>query len=210
MAKKLQLNSTKKDICPAEKMIRQNLELSAYVQRIFDAGICNIREEVFKVKCKVIEQDRRYNKVYFITHGITKCYIADENGKEFIQEFLGEGMEFGELEVFSKKHTICSVEAITPLKTLSISHSNFNLLLESDKHFNKLVLKALADKIRYKAPRHSYQHSYPIEDNLMRLKRIFPEFTQVISKKDIANYIGVTTRSLNRALKELKAKNSNF
>ena len=187
-------------------MIRINLELATYIKKLYDAGTHDISEEEFSPKHRIIEQDRRYNKVYFITEGITKCYISDENGKEFIQEFLGEGMEFGELEVFSKKHTICSVETITQLKALSISHTRFNELLETDSHFNKLIMKALADKIRYKAPRHSYQHSYPIEDNIIRLKKIFPEFTEVISKKDIANYIGVTTRSLNRALKELKEK----
>ncbi|WP_396589831.1 Crp/Fnr family transcriptional regulator [Allomuricauda sp. R78024] len=187
-------------------MIRINLELARYIKKLYDANEHDISEEKFSPKHKIIEQDRRYSKVYFITEGITKCYISDENGKEFIQEFLGEGMEFGELEVFSKKHTICSVETITQLKTLSISHTRFNALLEMDNHFNRLIMKALADKIRYKAPRHSYQHSYPIEDNVIRLKKIFPEFTEVISKKDIANYIGVTTRSLNRALKELKEK----
>lgn len=187
-------------------MIRINLELATYIKKLFNGGAHGLHEEKFGPKHIVIEQDRRYNRVYFIIEGITKCYISDENGKEFIQEFLGEGMEFGELEVFSKKHTICSVETITELKTLSISHSYFNNLLETDSHFNRLIMKALADKIRYKAPRHSYQHSYPIEDNVIRLKKIFPEFTEVISKKDIANYIGVTTRSLNRALKELKEK----
>ncbi len=187
-------------------MIRTNPELTSYVKKLFVSGLYEIVEEKFPSKHRIIEQDRRYNKVYFITEGITKCYISDENGREFIQEFLGDGMEFGELEVFSKKYTICSVESITPLKVLAISHSGFNELLETDSHFNKLIMKALADKIRYKAPRHSYQHSYPIEDNIIRLKKVFPEFTEVISKRDIANYIGVTVRSLNRALKELKTK----
>lgn len=191
-------------------MIRSNPELAVYTKKLFQSGISDMRQEVFGPKNRIIEQDRRYSRVYLITEGIAKCYISDENGREFIQEFLGEGMEFGELEVFSNKHTICSVESITTLKTLSFSHSSFNRLLETDGHFNKLVMKALADKIRYKAPRHSYQHSYPIEANVIRLKKMFPEFTKVISKKDIANYIGVTTRSLNRALKELKEKSDQF
>lgn len=191
-------------------MIRTNPDLSDYMQRIFDLGTHNIHEEVFAPKTKIIEQDRRYAKVYFISGGITKCYISDANGKEFIQEFMGEGMEFGELEVFSKKHTICAVESITLVNTFAMTHGDYNNLLESDYRFNQLIMKALADKIRYKAPRHSYQHAYPIEDNLLRLKQLFPDFINVISKKDIANYIGVTVRSLNRALKELKTKNNGF
>ncbi|WP_420601810.1 Crp/Fnr family transcriptional regulator [Flagellimonas sp.] len=191
-------------------MIRTNVELIAYTEVLFNTGKHDIWEEAFVSKQKIIEQDHRYNKIYLIKDGIAKCYISDENGKEFIQEFLGEGMEFGELEVFSKGYTICSVESITDLKVFVFSYASFNKLLDTDRQFNQLIMKALADKIQYKAPRHSYQHSYPIEDNLIRLKALFPEFTKVISKKDIANYIGVTPRSLNRALKELKEKSDQF
>lgn len=187
-------------------MIRTNPELMAYAEKLFSKGDWDLHEESFGSKERIMEQDHRYGKVYLIREGIAKCFISDENGKEFIQEFLGEGMEFGELEVFSNKLTICAVESITPLKAFSFTHGCFSQLLENDTRFNRLVMKALADKIRYKAPRHSYQHAYPIEDNIIRLKKLFPEFTEVISKKDIANYIGITTRSLNRALKELKEK----
>ncbi|SNY99985.1 Crp/Fnr family transcriptional regulator [Flagellimonas pacifica] len=191
-------------------MIRTNLKLVAYTENLFNSGEYDIWKEEFGPKQKIIEQDHRYNKIYLIKSGIAKCYISDENGKEFIQEFLGEGMEFGELEFFNKGYTICSVESITALKVFVFSYASFNQLLDSDRQFNQLIMKALADKIRYKAPRHSYQHSYPIEDNLIRLKELFPEFTEIISKKDIANYIGVTPRSLNRALKELKEKSDQF
>ncbi|TAI48848.1 Crp/Fnr family transcriptional regulator [Flagellimonas allohymeniacidonis] len=185
-------------------MIRTNTDLLDYIALLQRHSVNSIGVEAFKAKQLILEQDRRYNTVYVIKKGIAKCYITDENGKEFIQEFLGAGMEFGELEVFSEKMTICSVSSVSELETYTFSHRIFNELLEKDPKFNKMVMKALADKIRYKAPRHSYQHSYPIEDNILRLKRTFPEFTDVLPKKDIANYIGITTRSLNRALKDLK------
>ncbi|SHG29290.1 Crp/Fnr family transcriptional regulator [Flagellimonas flava] len=187
-------------------MIRTNITLSNYMNKLWEAGNVGVRREAFGPKQEIIAQDRRYTKVHVITEGIVKCFISDENGKEFIQEFLGVGMEFGELEAFNNLTTICSVTSITNLETLSLSHNLYNKLLDEDRVFNKLIMKSLADKIRYKAPRHSYQHAYPIEDNIIRLKETFPEFTEVISKKDIANYIGVTPRSLNRALKELKEK----
>ncbi|WP_420399742.1 Crp/Fnr family transcriptional regulator [Flagellimonas sp.] len=191
-------------------MIRTNPELATYIQSLWALEGSQILKEDFGPKEVIIRQDRRYGKVHLIREGIAKCYISDENGKEFIQEFLGEGMEFGELEVFDNHTTICSVESITALKTYALPHSAYHTLLGTDPKFNQLIMKALANKIRFKAPRHSYQHSYPIEDNLIRLKQLFPEFTEVISKKDIANYIGITPRSLNRALKELKEKSDFF
>ncbi len=187
-------------------MIRENPELAAYTERLFQKGVKGLNEENFDPQQLIMEQNHRYNRVYLIRRGIAKCYISDENGKEFIQEFLGEGMEFGELEIFRNKPTICSVASITPITAFSFSYSCFNELIETDFKFNQLIMKALADKIRYKAPRHSYQHAYPIEDNILKLQRTFPEVTEVISKKDIANYIGVTQRSLNRALKALRDK----
>ncbi len=187
-------------------MIRTNQNFIAYVEKLYKQGGFGVSTETFKPKTTIIRQDRRYSSVYLIREGIVKCYITDENGKEFIQEFLGVGMEFGELEVFSDKYTICSVTSITTLEVYSIKHGDFKKLLQNDMIFNSLVMKSLADKIRYKAPRHSYQHSYPIEDNILRLQKVFPEMTDVLPKKDIANYIGVTLRSLNRALKDLKQK----
>nr|WP_299382338.1 Crp/Fnr family transcriptional regulator [Allomuricauda sp.] len=191
-------------------MIRTNPELAAYIHKLWSSRDYSIQEMDFNAKTIIFEQDKRYGKVYVIREGMAKCYISDENGKDFIQEFLGPGMEFGELEVFDNLTTICSVEAIQNLKTFTMSHQTYQQLLATDSQFNTLVIKALANKIRYKAPRHSYQHSYPIEDNLLRLKKQFPEFTEVIPKKDIANYIGITPRSLNRALRELKDKHNGF
>lgn len=178
----------------------------AYVEWLYASGKYGIVAEAYAAKRTIMEQARRYNKVYLIKSGIAKCYLSNENGRIFIQEFLGEGMEFGELEVFNEQHTICSVATVTPLEVYTFSHAGFKNLLETDAKFNTLVLKALADKIRYKAPRHSYQHGYPIEDNIVRLQANFPDLITVIPKKDIANYIGITTRSLNRALRGLKKR----
>lgn len=189
-----------------KKMIRTNADLLKYLDHLRIEEQEFFIEEAHAPKTRIIEQDRRYAWVYIIKEGITKCYISDENGKEFIQEFLGAGMEFGELEVFSGKRSFCCIESITPVSTYKISYENFNRLLEEDLRFNKIVMKALASKIGYKAPRHSYQHAYPIEDNILRLQEQYAAFTSVISKQDIANYLGVTTRSLNRALQNLKTK----
>ena len=187
-------------------MIRTNQRFIPYIEELRKKGTYRIEVNAFGPKQTILEQDHRYSTVYLIKSGIVKCAISDENGKEFIQEFLGEGMEFGELEVFSEKLTICSVTAVTYLETYSFSLSTYNQLLKKDEVFNNLVMKALTDKIRYKAPRHSYQHSHPIEDKVLRLQKLFPDLITVLPKKDIANYIGVTIRSLNRALKQLEQK----
>ncbi|WP_062058208.1 Crp/Fnr family transcriptional regulator [Aquimarina longa] len=185
-------------------MIRTNPELLSYTETIYHSNKHHINIEQYNPTEKIIEQNKRYNWVYIIKEGVTKCYLSDEKGKDFIQEFLGKGMEFGEIEVFSNKPSFCCIEAITELIVYKISYTHFNNLLENDKKFNKLIMKAMAEKISYKAPRHSYQQYHPIEENILKIKENFPEFTEVVSKNDLAKYLGITLRSLNRALSNLK------
>lgn len=187
-------------------MIRTHKELLAYIEILQSKGLEYFEEEVIPSKQVIIEQHKRYAQVYIVKSGIAKVYLSDENGKEFIQEFLSDGMEFGELEVFSGKPSFCRIESITNLHVYKITYTRFNQLLETDKNFNRLVLKGMAQKISYKAPRHSYQHAYPIEDNILKLRQSYPDLEKVIPKKDIASYMGITMRSLNRTLSTLRQK----
>ena len=66
----------------------------------------------------------------------------------------------------------------------------------------------MAKKISYKAPRHSYQQSYPIEDNILKIKELYPGIEKILSKKDIASYLGITMRSLNRTLSDINHKDA--
>lgn len=185
-------------------MIRTDVNLLTYIDTLSQKHPDYFLVKRYHSKEVILEQDKRYQSLYIIKSGITKCYLSDENGKEFIQEFLGKGMEFGELEVFSGNLSFCSIEAISDVDVYKITHKQYNYLLENDPIFNRLILKSMAIKIGYKAPRHSFQQSYSIEENIIRMHQIFPNFEQVLSKKDIANYMGITLRSLNRALVQLE------
>lgn len=184
-------------------MIRINAPFLSYIETLVLEKMDYFILEEYNSKDIILKQNKRYHSLFIIKSGITKCYLSDENGKDFIQEFLGEGMEFGELEVFSGNLSFCNIEAISNVKLYKISHENYNYLLENDPIFNKLVMKSLAAKIAYKAPRHSFQHSYSIEENIIKLKKSYPNFDKIFSKKDIANYLGITLRSLNRTLNNL-------
>ena len=97
--------------------------------------------------------------------------------------------------------SFCSIEAVSNVDVYKISHERYNELLVKDPVFNRLVIKAMAVKIGYKAPRHSFQQLYSIEENISRLEESFPSYNEIFSKNDIANYLGITTRSLNRIIK---------
>jgi CRP-like cAMP-binding protein len=188
-------------------MIRQNKELLNYVMKLHQSEANNaVIEQTFTPKQQIIQHGKQVIYVCIFKSGITKCFLTEDNGKEFIEEFFGEGEIVGEIEVINDHLSVANIEAISDLVVYKIKKDTFNRLLESDKTFNHLILKALSSKIHYKAIRHSYNQSHPVESNLLRLRKDFPDFISAIPKQDIANYLGITLRSLNRTLNDLKVK----
>ena len=182
-------------------MIRADKDILNYILSLEKKSSEHIILHQVKPKNKIIKQDYKTSNVYVLKSGITKCYLETGDGNVFIQEFFGEGQLFGEVEVIHDTLSVCSVESINEVQVYAINKDYFKKLLIKDKKFNNLILKTLTNKIAYKAHRHSHNQFNSIHSNIKRLKKIFPELMQVISKQDIANYLGVTLRSLNRALK---------
>jgi CRP-like cAMP-binding protein len=192
-------------------MIRVNKELLEYVDKLQrKEGEQVFEEHSFKPREKIIEQDRRIPYVYVLKKGVTKCYQTEEGGRDFIQEFHGEGQLFGEVEVIlNSGPSVCFIEAINQVETYRINAERFRQLVKEDPEFNTLILRTLSTKISYKPPRHTYQHYHTVEDNILRLRQQFPQLTEIISKQDIANYLGITLRSYNRAIKNLESSGIN-
>jgi len=189
-------------------MIRFNKDLLDFINElacVAPRGL--ILEREFAPEKVVLEQGVRVESVYIVKSGIVKCYVMQENGSEFIQEFFGEGEIFGEIEMFHNDESFGCVEALTEARVYQIGRRNFDRLLTENERFNRLILSGLAAKVKYKAFRHAFHQLNPIETNLLRLKKQLPNFLEIISKQDVANYLGVTERSLNRSLKSLKEKN---
>ncbi len=186
-------------------MIRVNKGFLDYVTTLKNADKHSaITEQEAGVGKKIVTEKTTVFFVYVVKAGLAKCYLTEDTGNDFIQEFFGAGEVFGELEMFTQDFSFCTIEALTPIKYYKIPKTAFLNLIKNDSKFNSLVLKLLASKIRYTALRHSYHQSHSLEINLKRLIQEFPDLLQKISKKDIANYLGVTLRSLNRAIKTLE------
>lgn len=187
-------------------MIRTNPRLLTYAVSLLDKEPHQVSMQTHKRKDIIIEQGHRYPYVGIIIKGIVKCFINEANGNAFIQEFMTEGMEVGELEFFGKGSATCSVAAVNTVQVVEIPNKLFQNLLDEDLLFNRLIMESLADKVRYKAPRHAFQTLYSLEHNIMKMGELYPDFLKVLPKGDIANYLGVSSRSLNRALKAIREK----
>jgi len=142
-------------------------------------------------------------KVMVISEGITKCYFTEANDKEYIVEFLSAGEIIGEIECIRPIPSLCSIQAMTDLTVYAFSKAYFRILLESDITWSNMLLDVMAQRIVHTSSRASYQQLYSLEYSLRRLLEIQSRQNIAIQKEDMAAYLGISVRSLNRELKKL-------
>lgn len=182
-------------------MIRTNQELLQLIKQLPGMQMLSVPpgKQLFK-------QDERAHQVYFISKGIAKCYITEDNGKDYILEFFGEGEIIGELEMLRDAPVLSTVEALTELTLYKADKHTFWQLVDNNRDFNRVMLKELATRVSQLAIRVSYQQLYPVEYTVLKLLSLFSHQELPLSKQDLADYMAITVRSLNRSLKQLKDK----
>ncbi len=182
-------------------MIRTNQEFLQLIKQLPDMQMLTVPpgKQLFK-------QDERAHHVYFISRGIAKCYITEDNGKDYILEFFGEGEIIGELELLRDAPILSNVDALTELTLYKADKYTFWQLIDTNKDFNRVMLKELATRVSQLAIRVSYQQLYPVEYSVLKLLSLFSHEELPLSKQDLADYMAITVRSLNRSLKQLKER----
>jgi len=173
-----------------------------------DASMATIAIEELPPKRRLIQQDKNTRSVFIIRKGIVKCFIAEENGKEYILEFLGEGEILGELEAIRKTTGMATVESLTPVAVVKIDKAWFLQLLIENIEFNKAVLELMAGRLANTAIRASRQQLYTLSYSLAQLLAVLDAGGVIFTKKDLSGYLGISVRSLNRLLKG--SKNATF
>lgn len=186
-------------------MLRTNLSFLSFIRNLHEKQLHpeDIVLRNYSTGDFLLQQGAKSSKVFIVKEGIIKCFFSEDNGKDYILEFLSEGEIAGEIEVIKNMNCLCSVEAITNVRTYAINIPFFKQLLEKDLHFNKLLLDVLAERIINTSSRASSQQLYTIEYGLKKILDLQTKQNITVSKEDMAAYLGVTIRSLNRALKNL-------
>ncbi|WP_118976233.1 Crp/Fnr family transcriptional regulator [Taibaiella koreensis] len=152
----------------------------------------------------LLRQGSRPPGIYIIRQGVTKCYFSEDNGKDYVVAFLGAGEIAGELELIRNTTCLCTIEALTSVEAYAIRSPYFRTLLDKDPVLNRILLEELADRLVNTASRASFQQLYTMEHGLKKLLAFRDRQHVDLSKEDMAAYLGITLRSLNRLLKEMQ------
>ncbi|MTG98650.1 MULTISPECIES: Crp/Fnr family transcriptional regulator [Myroides] len=189
-------------------MLRINISFFSYIETLANTDVFSdkILLQKYKPKEYLLHQGDPVTKVIVINEGITKCFITEENGKEYIPEFLSTGEIMGEIEIMGKKNCLASVEAISEVTAYIIPLSVFEHLLKTDITFNNALLEVEALRVYHTSQKASFQQLYTVEHALEKLLELQEKQQLKISKEDMASYLGITTRTLNRALKKISGE----
>ena len=188
-------------------MLRTNPTFLSFMERLErETPDPLIRLKSFPKGFRFIEQGDQIRNIYIIKEGITKCFISEANGKDYIIEFLGKGEVVGELEAIKNVSCLCSIEALSEVVAYAIPDHLFHSMLEKNTEFTKLVLQELATRVFQMSSRASFQQLYTLEYGLQKLLQLQTDEEISISKEDMADYLGISVRSFNRILKQLEKK----
>ncbi len=188
-------------------MLRTNLDFLSFIERFCRENESeNISLKSFRPGYRLIEQGDKISNIYIIKEGISKCFISEENGKDFIIEFLGKGEVVGELEALKKIDCLCNVAAISEVTAYVIPDHVFLSLIQKSSEFTTILLQELSTRIIQTSTRASFQQLYTVEYALLKLLQLQANESISLSKDDMAAYLGISVRSFNRSLKQLIEK----
>lgn len=192
-------------------MLRTNFLFLSFIETLYAEDFQ--KEIILKSYPKgslLCKQNEAHFKPSIIKEGFVKSFYSDENGKYFIFEFLGKGEIVGEIEALRQIKCLCNVEAVCDVQAYTFSVSFFKLLLNSNRQFSNLLLEELAERVINTSSRAAYQQLYTVKYGLSKLIKLQEKQGIHLSKSDMASFLGVDVRSLNRALKDFETLNSSL
>ena len=157
-----------------------------------------------------LEQDEIHDKFYILVDGEVDIFILSDYGKKYYLTTYGKANFIGELELFDRRTYMCQVIGRGSVTTLELDRDSYLDWLENDHNFNQYVLKILCNHTYVSMQKMGKNTLYPLKQ---RICHFLIEETVNKGKKSatinvevLAERMGVTSRSVNRVLKEFKDK----
>lgn len=184
-------------------MIRKNPVILRIVNELVAGGQLGqaILQRQFPKGHSLFEQGAATANVYFIRSGIVKCSFAEDRDKEYILEFMGEGEVLGEIEAICRTPVMSTVRSISELSVYMMDKTSFLDLLSRHAAFNFAIMELLAVRVSNTATRSARQQLNTLEHNLANLLAVLESERLPCTKQELADYLGITLRSLNRLWK---------
>ncbi|MDI3527749.1 MAG: family transcriptional regulator, polysaccharide utilization system transcription regulator [Tenuifilum sp.] len=159
----------------------------------------------------ILKQGSFYTHILYVQSGMVKVYKELADGSNFILSIFGVGSLIGLPFLFKNQILDYSVSALDDTTICSISRNTFEKLIKENGNFAAEVVNQLNYCTIYNYDRLvSLTHKQlngRFADTLIYLSRVVYKsnpFTLTLSRKDLAEYTGVSVMSIIRAIKDFK------
>ena len=188
-----------------DDMLRTNTDFLSYMDALYSRqqGETVILCRKFGKGTLLCSQGKPVRHIHVLRQGLVKAYHTEENAKEYILDFFGVGTILGEEEALAGRYFyLNSVEALDDTEAYLVSVGHFRYLCDHDLAFCRLLLTEVSRRMADSTTRASLHALYPIRHALGKLLDAQEQLGFELSKADMAAYLGIDVRSLNRLLKE--------
>ncbi|MGL5692932.1 MAG: Crp/Fnr family transcriptional regulator [Peptostreptococcaceae bacterium] len=163
----------------------------------------------------ILKQEEKCNEFGIIISGYAEIVRLSENGKQYCQSIYKKGNYLGELEIFEQLNYCCNVVAMTKVTIIQIKAEHFNELIQRDKTFIIKLTKSICRSFYELSLKASEDTMSPVK---VRVCSLLLEFIKdnmyikasgkiLVKKSKVSDIMAVSTRSIDRCLKELKDAN---
>ena len=152
---------------------------------------------------KIVKEGDIVTEVAFIISGVLKAIYIDQYGKEKVYCF---GYIPGEAAI-SVTHlgmgikSICTVEAISDSVVLCVPMSCLIKLTKDNLDVARIYNRMLSISMKKLIEHNRILSDYEIHERFQWFKETYPGLFELVKKKDVASFLGMTPESLSRILK---------
>jgi CRP-like cAMP-binding protein len=171
--------------------------------------------KVYSASAIVCNQGEVIDNLNIIVDGFADIYLTRENGKRYYIATHKCGAFIGEIEIFEKEPSVCSVEAYSDLTVLEIKRDHFLKWIAEDRNISSYVIKVLSREFHDYSLKAGNDILYPLKVRicsylLSRSRQLSTKTANIeikVNKEKLSEELAVTTRSIHRVLHDLRSKN---
>lgn len=193
--------------------------LNDFIRDIKDGGfLTGLAEkydtQVYNKKTTLYNEGKRPRFLYYVASGKLKSFKSNDTGKEYINDLFTEGDFIGYQSLLEDKPYDETVEVLEKAEVLQVPREDFLQLIYSDISIAGKFLMLVTRNVREKEERLLNLAYSSLRKRVAKaLADIHQKFNSgtegksiLISREDIAQYVGTATESLIRTLSDFKAE----
>lgn len=149
----------------------------------------------------MFEKDAHTTSLYFLTKGIVKYFIINQNAQEIIYNFRQENMIVSSYTYYNNNMAKYNVECLEDCKVILIPIEAITYLLQNCKNGLLLRYKLAEAHIIELMNLLTDKDTKSIIERYNNIDVLFPNINQRVSQNALANYLGVSQEHLSRLKK---------